>query len=119
MHESVTCTQAPLYLYLLRGYAVECHGCLMAFTGKSTSVGARFTVHLFDPTHAGAAYWASSFNDSVVDFIDSLPKPCFYTDDVWIVSGWARALCCNLEQNLMNTSILPPPPCLTSLDICI
>ena len=46
----------------IQGYAVECQGCLMAFSG--------------------AAYWANSFNDSLLGFLELIPPACFYTDDV-------------------------------------
>ena len=53
------------YAYIklgIQGYAVECQGCLMAFSG--------------------AAYWANLFNDSLLGFLELIPPACFYTDDV-------------------------------------
>ena len=53
------------YAYIklgIQGYAIECQGCLMAFSG--------------------AAYWANSFNDTLLSFLELIPPACFYTDDV-------------------------------------
>ncbi|GAX79671.1 hypothetical protein CEUSTIGMA_g7112.t1 [Chlamydomonas eustigma] len=56
--------QAVLYRHVLTESAVECRGCLMGFHGS--------------------AYWASSFNDSLLTYVDSLPPECYFADDVWI-----------------------------------
>lgn len=58
-----------LYRWLWHGVALECKGFLMGF--------------------GGAAYWASSFDDSVFDYLSQpgTPEGCFFHDDVWL-SGY-------------------------------
>lgn len=53
--------------YLYKGQVAECRGWLMGF--------------------GGAVYWASSFDDSLLNFLSTLPHGCFYHDDVWL-SGY-------------------------------
>ena len=50
--------------YLYKGYSAECKGWLMGF--------------------GGVAYWASSFDDSLLTYLTGLPEGCFYHDDVWL-----------------------------------
>jgi hypothetical protein len=46
----------------------------------------------------GSAYWASSFNDSLLTYLDSLPQECYFADDVWIVSQVEVALNISVEN---------------------
>lgn len=50
--------------YIVKDVVAECKGWNMGF--------------------GGVAYWASSFQDDIVDYLSFLPKGCFYHDDVWL-----------------------------------
>ena len=50
----------------------------------------------------GAAYWASVFDDTLVDYLSTLPETCFFYDDVWI-SGWLH------EKGVKRYMFLVPP----------